>query len=184
MHLHILETEPSSRVGNNPSSSTADDRPGIYLNNEFPAVCDGVVTAWHYCYYPEDASDSTTTYTASVAVWRYDDTTDQFILLNGSITLIELQPVDTLARIYCTQELLEPVNYIAIRQGDVIGMVLPIENYIPMIGMESDNMLLMREGSEDLSPSSVLNSSSFLALHLYVEIGRMLYLAMTTYIIM
>ena len=135
-----------------------------------------IVTAWHYCYYPEglDASDSTTTYTASVAVWRYDDTTDQFILLNGSITLIELQPVDTLARIYCTQELIEPVNYITIRQGDAIGVVLPTENYIPMIGNESDSTLLTIVRPGDVEVSSILNGllTQSLALHLYAEIGK------------
>ncbi len=137
---------------------------GVYLNTEFPAECDGVVTAWHYCYYPQDASDSDTTYTASVAVWRLDSTTDQYILLNGSITLIELQPVDTLARIYCTQEIL--VNSTEIRRGDVIGAMLPAENPIPMIGMESENMLHYSDTSDNfLEP---LNS----ALHLYAEISK------------
>ncbi len=130
------------------------------------------MTAWHYCYYTEDANDSTTTYTASVAVLRFDNTTDQFILLNGSITLIELRPVDTLARIYCTQEILEPVNSIEIRRGDVIGVVLPTENSIPMIGMQSDNTLLVRFGDEEVS--SDLNGLSAIsrALHLYAEICK------------
>ncbi len=173
--LHTIESEISCRGGNNPSSSRPDSRPGIYLNTEFPAECDGVVTAWHYCYYPEDASDSDTTYTASVAVWRLDNTTDQYILLNGSITLIELQPVDTLARIYCTQEIL--VNSIEIRQGDVIGVVLPTENPIPMIGMQSENesMILRRLGSDDVAqlrldgPLAVVSR----ALHLYTDIGKL-----------
>ncbi len=146
--MKTLETEPSFQVGNNPSSSTPDGNPGVYLNTEFPAECDGVVTAWHYCYYPQDASDSDTTYRASVAVWRFDNTTDQYILLNGSITLIELQPVDTLARIYCTQEIL--VNSIEISRGDVTGVVLPTENPIPMIGMESENILHYSETLDDL----------------------------------
>ncbi len=81
------------------------------------------MTSWHYCYYPEDASDYAAIYTASVATWRYDSTTDQFTLLNGSITLIELRPVDTLARIYCTQEILEPVNSIEISRPWKVGVV-------------------------------------------------------------
>ncbi len=151
--------EPSCRVGNNPSSSTPAGNPGVYLNTEFPAECDGVVTAWHYCYYPQDARDSSITYTASV---HLDNTTDQYILLNGSITLIELQPVDILARIYCTQEIL--VNSIEVRQGDVIGVMLPTE--IPMIGMESENILHYSETLDDLF--RLLNS----ALHLYAEISK------------
>ncbi len=131
------------------------------------------MTAWHYCYYPEDASNSNTTYTASVAVWRLDSTTDQYILLSGSITLIELQPVDTLARIYCTQEILEPVNSIEISRGDVIGVVLPTENPIPMIGLRSRNTLLIRFGNMEVS--STLNASLKLSrsLHLYAEISKL-----------
>ncbi len=159
--MKTVETEPSCRVGNNPSSSTPAGNPGVYLNTEFP---DGVVTAWHYCYYPQDARDSSITYTAIVAVWRLGNTTDQYILLNGSITLIELQPVDTLARIYCTQEIL--VNSIEVRRGDVIGVVLPTENPIPMIGMESENILHYSETLDDLL--RLLNS----ALHLYAEISK------------
>ena len=162
--LKTVEMEPSCRVGNSSTSSTPAANPGVYLNTEFPAECDGVVTAWHYCYYPQDASDSNTTYTASVAVWRLDNTTDQYILLNGSITLIELQPVDTLARIYCTQEIL--VNSIEVRRGDVIGVVLPTENPIPMIGMESENILHYSDTLDDFFES--LSS----ALHLYAEISK------------
>ena len=161
--MKTVETEPSCRVGNNPSSSTPAGNPGVYLNTEFPAECDGVVTAWHYCYYPEDASDSDTTYTASV---HLDNTTDQYILLNGSITLIELQPVNTLkCNIYCTQEIL--VNSIEVSRGDVIGVVLPTENPIPMIGMESENILHYSETLDDLF--RLLNS----ALHLYAEISKL-----------
>ncbi len=163
------------RAGNNPSSSTPESRPGIYLNTEFPAECDGVVTAWHYCYYPQDARDSSITYRASVAVWHLDNTTDQYILLNGSITLIELQPVDTLSPIYCTQKILEPDNSIEIRRGDVIGVELPEENPIPMIGMESENTLLRRLGSSDVAQ---LRLDGLLvvvsgALHLYADIGKL-----------
>ncbi len=100
-----------------------------------------------------------------MAVWRLVSTTDQYILLNGSITLIELQPVDTLAHIYCTQEIL--VNSIEVRRGDVIGVMLPTENPIPMIGMESENILHYSETLDDLF--RLLNS----ALHLYAEISKL-----------
>ena len=38
------------------------------------------------------------------------------------------------ADIYCRQESLAPDNYIAVRQGDIIGVSFPATNSIPMLG--------------------------------------------------
>ncbi len=59
-------------------------------------------------------------------------------------------------------------------RGDVIGVVLPTENSIPMIGSESDSTLLVRFGNEEVS--SDLNGLLAISrtLHLYVKIGKLL----------
>ena len=119
-----IGTKLSCRAGNNPrrSSFISELREGTFLNTQFPSECDGTVTTWHYCYYPEEANDFTRMYTAIVAVWRLDNTSNQYSqysVVNESVTELQLSPVNTLARIYCTQELLDPVNYTEIRQGDI-----------------------------------------------------------------
>ena len=133
-----------------------------------------MVTTWHYCYYPEEVNDFTRMYTAIVAVWHLDNTSNQYSqysVVNGSVTLIQLHPVNTLARIYCTQVLLDPVNYTEIRQGDIVGVILPSQNPIPMIGTTSDYTILRNPFI--LSPSNIssgnLSSVNF-AIHLYTDI--------------
>ena len=113
-------------------------------------------------------------YTAIVAVWRLDNTSNQYSqysVVNGSVTLIQLRPVNTLARIYCTQVLLDPVNYTEIRQGDVVGVTFPSQYPIPMIGMTSDHTIM-----EDSTRGSFLAdikvddlSTQSLSIHLYIS---------------
>ena len=128
-----------------------------------------MVTAWYYCYYTEEANNLTGMYTAIVAVWRLDNTSNQYSqysMVNGSVTLIQLHPVNTLARIYCTQVLLDPVNYTEIRQGDIVGVTLPSQNPIPMIGTTSGYTILLFY----LLISSGNFSSVNFAIHLYTDI--------------
>lgn len=77
-----------------------------------------------------------------VAVWRYENSTDEYHVVVGNMTMLQLQPVGVLlATIYCMQVLLDPVNHIPIRQGDIpirqgdiVGVVLPPINSIPIVG--------------------------------------------------
>lgn len=160
------------KVGNNPPSSTlALKISGTYLNTEFPAECDGVITAWHYCYYPRSVSANQRTYTANVALWRYDNSSHLYNLVDGSVTLIQLQPVNTLATIYCTQLGLSPVNYTKIRRGDLMGVLLPLQDPIPLIGNDSDsNIMISRQLRLTNLTSSELRPERA-AMHLYAYVG-------------
>ena len=172
--MNVIGRESTRRVGNNPTPSSYSGGEGTYLNINFPAECDGVVTAWHYCYYPGSASANQRTYTASVALWHYDNSSNQYYVVDGSVTLIELQPVDTLARIFCTQVLLAPANYTEIRREDIVGVLLPSSNPIPLIGRDEDNTLLRnnigRSSPSNVSSDQLLEQS--LAIHLYADIMR------------
>ena len=168
LEIIIIDRENTCRVGSSRTPSSYSGGEGTYLNINFPAECDGVITTWHYCYYPRSARANQGTYTASVALWR--NSSNQYYVVDGSVTLIELQPVNNSARIFCTQVLLAPANYTEIRRGDVVGVLLPSSNPIPLIGRDEDNTIL-RDYIGRSSPSNVSsNQLQSLAIHLYADI--------------
>ncbi len=83
--------------------------------------------------------------------------------------------MDTLTPIHCSQEFLESGNYVEVRRGDVIGAVLPAQNYLPVVGNSSDGSLLLRTRDDDDPPSRLNLEEQSLALHLFVEIGEQHY---------
>ena len=160
-------------AGNNPPPSDVQQNiRGIYLNMEFPAKHVGLLTAWHYCYYIfSDPNMLRMTYTASVALWRPGNSSDQYDLVTGSITRIRLNPVATLATIYCAQMQLDSTNHLEIRQGDVAGVILPPQNPIPLIGRENFHNISRNPNRQVLSNLMLSDlRQEKIALHLYVRI--------------
>ena len=167
-------------AGNNPPPSAVQQNiRGIYLNMEFPAKHVGLLTAWHFCYYTfSDPNMLRRTYTASVALWHPGNSSDQYDLVTGSITEIRLNPVATLATIYCTQMQLDSANHIEIRQGDVVGVLLPPQNPIPLIGqiqsesVQSESVHFISRYPNQQKLSNLMLSDlqqEMIALHLYIS---------------
>ena len=88
-------------------------------------MCDGHITSWHYCYYTS-AAVAGQTHTMTVAAWRLVGGTYQ--LVQGTTRTLTLSPVQTLAKIFCVEEALDPADDVAVSMGDVIGVVLPSTN--------------------------------------------------------
>ena len=146
------------------------------MNRAFPAEANGYITAWNYCYYT-DADSTSQTYIAVFAAWRYDNqsTFANLSVVNNSATTISLQQGYTIASIYCKVVELEPENYFPIVKGDLVGVTLPLTNAIPLIGSTSDYFILHTDTQE----TTTLPLNSFeeyqLALHLYVDIGKIIF---------
>ena len=147
------------------------------MNLAFPAETNGYITAWKYCYYT-DAVSTSLTYTAIFAAWRYDNqsTYANLSVVNNSATTIYLQQGYTIASIYCKVVELEPENYFPIVKGDLVGVTLPSTNAIPLIGSTSDYVILVHSNTQE---TAALPLNSFeehqLALHLYVDIGKIIF---------
>lgn len=45
---------------------------GIFINAEHPIGCNGIVVAWHFCYYTDDDASERHTYTANFAVYEQE----------------------------------------------------------------------------------------------------------------
>ena len=93
-----------------------------------------------------------------------------------------LQPEYTIASIYCKAVELESENYIPIMEGDYVGVALPSSNQIPLIGDTSAYDILVHSNTQEMA---TLAFSSFdelrLALHLYVNIGKIIIKLLTSF---
>ena len=74
-------------------------------------------------------------------------------LIQGTSRTITLTPIETKAKIFCKEEALDPVDYVLVSEGDVIGVVLPSTNPIPVV---SSNAGSLRRHSWNVSPTDLL----------------------------
>ena len=166
------------RAGNNPPPSTAltTSVSGTYLNTMNPAQCSDHITKWHYCYYQTSSLRASTTYSMTVAVWRFDSQTNMYNVVQGSTRTMTLQPIQTLAKIFCIEETLSESDYVQVMQGDVIGVVLPSSNPIPVVGTNAGSNYALQRHSQNSNAINLLNSEfsmqSQAVLHLYASIGE------------
>ena len=167
----------SCRAGNNPtpSDSVTTHTSGTYLNTQYPVTCGNHITKWHYCYHTEAATPGATL-SITVAVWSLDTATNTYIVSPSSIRNITLQPIQTLAKIFCVEESLNETEYVVVSTGDLIGVVLPSNNVIPVISSNSESAISMKFSQSEVPLSflklELLNSTG-IALHLYASIGKL-----------
>jgi len=87
-------------------------------------------------------------------------------MVDGSVTVITLQVVYTIARAHCTKHSI--ANGTEVRQGDVVGVLLSSGDPIPLIGARSNHTLRRFSGEKRVQRARL--SSVSLALHLYADI--------------
>ena len=147
---------------------------GTYFNVESPVTCNNHITKWHYCYHTGAATPGSTL-SMTVAVWSLDTDTNAYIVSPSSIRTITLQPVQTLAKIFCVEESVNQSEFVQVSLGDVIGVVLPSSNAIPIISSSVDPLIAIKKHPRNESPVDLLQSDlsylSSTALHLYATVG-------------
>ena len=132
------------------------------------------ITSWHYCYYTSEVSDGET-YTMTVAVWRLDTSTNTYRVTAGSSRTISLVHTATFAKIFCMEEILGSADSVFVMENDLIGVVLPSSNPIPVISSDSSSSSSLMRHSQSVSAADLLSSEftslSGTALHLYGNLG-------------
>ena len=101
---------------------------------------------------------------------------NQYELFLGSDYTLELvQPTNTPAKIFCKQEVLQPLDYVRVETGDVIGVSLPTQNVLPLVASDA-NVYSLKTHSGLNAPAvlqmAAVNDASNMALHLYPTIGK------------
>ncbi len=95
-------------------------------------------------------------------------TTNTYTVNLSSIRNITVQLVQTYAPIFCDKVLLTEADYISVSQGAVVGVAIPSENDIPVLGYDSYSENYMMESSNFLSISVQEMSIKYQwILHLY-----------------
>ena len=164
------------RVGDNtpPSVVLISGLSGTYINTQYPVTCGNHITKWHYCYHTE-AAISGSTLSMTVAVWSMDAATSTYIVSPVSIRTITLLPVQTRAKIFCVVTFLTETDYIILSHGDVIGMVLPSNNPIPIVSSQVSSEKYTMKHSQSDYPLNITQSNLLpiteTVLHLYATIG-------------
>jgi len=78
--------------------------------------------------------------------------------------------------VFCVEEVLNATDYIFVLNGDVVGVVLPSSNLIPVVSSNPGDSSLMKH-NHSVNLSSLLTSEliSFpgFALHLYANLGKL-----------
>ena len=132
----------SCTAGNNPAASVAvtTGLSGTYLNTRHPVNCDGnFITKWHFCYYTQNLRDASIL-NVTLAVWskgQYE--TSQFY--PKGFTRISIIHNHTLAKVFCVEHSLFREDYLPVSHGDIVGVVIPSVNPIPVIGSGEEQYL-------------------------------------------
>ena len=138
-----------------PSDPVTSGLSGTYINTQYPVTCGNYITKWHYCYYTQEATPGSTL-SMTVAVWSLNTATNTYTVSPSSIKTITLQPVQTLAKVFCIEESLNETEFVQVSQDDVIGVVLPSSNAIPIISFSLESHKHVLKYSENETPVNVL----------------------------
>ncbi len=166
---YIAESVPSCKIGNNQNSRNvaAEVVGSTYLNTLHPVSCALNITQWRYCYYTQ-AAPRGSTLSMTVAVWSLDVVTNTYIVNPSSIRNITIKPEQILANIFCEKVMLTEAEYIQASQRAVVGVFLPSDNAIPVLGYDSYSENYLMESSEFLTMSvTKLAFKHHVILHLY-----------------
>ena len=123
--LSLLSMHKCAIIGS--TSQEAFSRGGndshLYLNTNRPALHNGTVTNWSYCYYEPSDKNCDNRYIASFAVYRRDGTDSQYVKASETLTISvsdnELGSFEVVDSIVCN--VFSPNITITVRIGDVLG---------------------------------------------------------------
>ncbi len=179
----LTQTCPQTFGSNltSPNSIGDDIGLGLFLDLENRAHCNGIVTAYRYCYYDLSDEDLVTVF---FMVFRENE--DNFRLVEGS----RVRVTKTQSQVNgfgCDVEQMDELQQFQVQEDDIIAACTVHSNEIKPLRVHAANALgytLQRlsidTGSSDSCSSANLNSFSGLALaqqkrfalHLFAEIGE------------
>ena len=189
-HLNILKVslffvywyvDNSRCAANNPAASAAvtaglsgtyvSTRQGTYLNTDHPVMCEGNITKWHFCYYTQHLTHASRL-NMTLAVWSFYEAS-YVLFYPGRFTRISIIHNHTLAKFFCIEHSLSREDYLPVSQDDIVGVVLPSVNPIPVIGSGETTDFLKYQPVQNLN-SIMYNSltSTLAVIHVEAVIGK------------
>ena len=112
--------------------STTNPTPGLFIQEEGAAPCDGFITQWRVCYYNPSLTSRSSQFQILLEVWR-DNELDNSLVSVGNLVAFITVP-DQAASFQCTDVAQPPDRPIAVREGDHLGVYIPsIDSVLPII---------------------------------------------------
>ena len=166
-----MSNDSSCTAGSNPAASVAvtTGLGGTYLNTRYPVMCDGnFITKWNFCYYTQNLINASKL-NMTLAVWSKDHNETVFPRYFTRISIIHNH---TLAKVFCVEHSLSREDYLPVSQGDTVGVVLPSDNPIPVIGSGETNYLKYRSelNLQSITMNSLTSASAII--HVEAVIGK------------
>lgn len=129
------------------------------------AACSGSITSWHLCYYPPV---ETYAGSATVGLWRdASEDGDRFESVEDSERLVSVNVTASIAMVLCVEFELESPQQVEV--GDVVGVVLPGTDPIPLVSAGAGDGILYTSATDNQTFAEVPGR----ALHLYADIGEL-----------
>ena len=161
----------ASPNGNRPFSPLRIRQSAFYLNTNNPAVCDGNVSRWTFCYYSGQSDDDDSSPRAQFAVYRFNQSGNGYDRVSRVFTAFG--DTDSDNSFDCRILQLRSRSSVQVRTGDVLGVCISSAQPLNIVGQGAQNFSLM-EGSAcnfNTVPNNVnpLITRDGLILHIYAD---------------
>ena len=183
MNNHIITATSKCTAG---SAQTTAGEPisasGQYINLDHPAVCQGNLTAWHFCYYPGNENS----FSVHFRVWRPTRGRSLFTLIHTNERTFTTSVVgNNQSVLNCEQVTLNEENYVQIEPDDVVGIYIPFFSSVSAVGMyqspqegagvyhvRRNILFILGDSSVERNDLTKLNNA---VLHLYADISKSIF---------
>ena len=171
---YCVESNNSScTAGSNPAASVAvtTGLSGTYLNTQYPVMCDddgNFITKWHFCYYTQSLTTGSLL-SMTLTMWSSYESSYEFHSRRSRISIVHNH---TLAKVFCVEHSLSREDYLPVSRGDIVGVVLPSDSPIPVIGSGETDFLIYRseQNLESIMCNSLTTTSAIM--HVEAVIGK------------
>ena len=174
--FYIIITIDNARctAGSNPAASVAmtTGLSGTYLNTDHAVWCDdddNFITKWHFCYYTQNLTTGSTLSMTLAILWSSYESVDSYEFHPRRFTRISIIHNRTLAKIFCVEHSLSREDYLPVSHGDIVGVVLPSDSPIPVIGSGETITDFLKYRSEQNLESIMYDSLTSTSAIMHVE---------------
>ena len=160
--MGLMQSCPSHEVGSTARERNDERRSPeeghVYLNMNEPAVCNGTVYGWRYCFDPDDDDPP---HALVLAMYRPQQN-GTYQLVPGSYYPLTVEE-DIINSFSCRSTMLEPSEYFTVHEKDVVAFCEPLDKTRVEVFFERRRNSLMHWNGEGCSESQIMFSPSQLS---------------------
>ena len=131
----VIGSGPTSQSFAPQDTYTLSGISGLFLNTRNEATCNGIVTAWYFCYYINFPQNRTVSMPIQVGVWRKEG--DKYHIVNTTMIELPIPNQDTDGfQFACQYQDLQYDQTFEVLKGDIVGTCVEDlnEDLVPVLG--------------------------------------------------